>query len=54
MLTLRSLASAPRTYIALLNCDRRHWVELPVHGGRPVVVRVCGEGALIAVSARLR
>lgn len=31
-LTLRSLESAPRTYMALLNCERKHWVELPDHG----------------------
>jgi hypothetical protein len=27
-----ALASASRTYIALLYCERKHWVLLPVHG----------------------
>ncbi len=52
-LTLRSDASAPRTYNALLFCERMHWVELPVQGGRPVVVRVLGEGAAELPSANI-
>lgn len=30
-----------------------HWVELPVQGGRPVVVRVLGEGAAELPSANI-
>lgn len=45
-LTDASLESPPITYIALLYCDNKHCVLLPVQGGLPVEVSVCGLGAV--------